>query len=388
MTGSGLYGRVAAVGVGRLQFKRGAAPYSERELLVRAIVAACADAGLDPADVDGFVSYGDDRHNEPVRLMPELGTRELTLSTQIWGGGGAGMIAAFEIAAAMIAAGQCRHIIVFRAIAQGSSGRLGAAVMAHFVNDHYTGAGIVAPTQFLGLRARRVLSQHRIAPSVIEALVRADYYHAARNPEAVAFGNHFRVEDYRDSRWVVEPLRLYDCSRENDGAGAVLLTSAERARDLAKKPVFILGAVQGCYQGAGDLLENDDDYSVNGFAAVAQRLWAKTGLSIKDMDCAQVYENFTYLAVAALIEHGFSSWEAAAEDFTFENLIAPHGRFPVNTSGGNLAEGFIHGMNTAIEAVRQLRGESSNPVPNARTCLVTAGPGAPSSSAVFANEIP
>lgn len=110
MNGDGLYGKVAAVGIGRFQYKRGQSPYGERALLIRAIVQACEDAGVDPADVDGFVTYGDDRHNESPRFMPELGTKELRLSTQIWGGGGTGLTAAFEVAAAMIAVNHAEKV--------------------------------------------------------------------------------------------------------------------------------------------------------------------------------------------------------------------------------------------------------------------------------------
>jgi acetyl-CoA acetyltransferase len=384
----GIRGKVAAVGVGRFQYKRGQSPYGERALLIRAIVQACEDAGVDPADVDGFVTYGDDRHNEPMRLMPELGTKELRLSTQIFGGGGTGITPAFELAAAMIAVGHASKVIVFRALVEGDTGRMGPAVMAHMVSDHYSGVGFHAPTQFLGLRSRRIIEEHKLPASAVEALIQADYYHGLRNPEAMAYGQTFDVETYRKSRWVVEPLHIYDCSRENDGAAAVLLVGADEAKDLKKKPVYMLAAEYGAYKGRGELYENDPDYGTNGFQAAAARLWKRSGLTIADMDCCQVYENFSFLAVSALIEHGFSSWERAGEDFTLENLTAPNGKLPINTSGGHLAEGFIHGMNCAVEAVRQLRGESSNPVPGARTCLLIGGPGAPSGSAIFANELP
>jgi acetyl-CoA acetyltransferase len=374
--------------VGVLQYKRGAAPYHEQGVLVRAIVQACEDAGLDPADVDGFVSYGDD-HNEPVRLMPDLGTRELRLSTAIWGGGGGGLLGAFEIAAMAIATGQARAVVVYRALVQGESGRLSQAVMAHFVNKHHAATGMMSPAQVCALRAMRMLKEHNLPPSVVEALVRADYYHGARNPEAVAYGQDFDVEAYRRSRWIAEPLRLFDCSRENDGAGAVLLVSADRARDLRQKPVYMLAAAQGAQKGWGDLIENDDDYTSTGFEPIARRLWEASGLTPQDIDVTQLYENFSYQGVSSLVGHGLTTWESAAEDLTFENLIAPSGKIPINTNGGNLAQGFIHGINVAIEAVRQLRGQSANPVPNARTCLVAGGPGSPiNSSAIFANELP
>jgi acetyl-CoA acetyltransferase len=383
-----LLGATAAVGVGVLQYKRGQAPYGERGVLVRAIVDACQDAGIDPADVDGFVSYGDDG-NQPDRLMSDLGTKEIHLSTAVWGGGGGGLLGAFELAATSLAAGQTRAVVVYRALVQGQSGRMSAAVMAHHMNDHFVGAGMVSPAQICALRAQRMVQQHHLSSDVVEALVRADYYHAYRNPDAIAYGQPFDVEVYRRSRWIAEPLRLFDCSRENDGAGAVLMVSAERAKDLKKKPVYLLGVAQGGHKGWGDLLENDEDYTSTGFESIARRLWESTHLGPKDIDVTQLYENFSYQGISSLVGHGLTSWEAVGEDLTFENLIAPSGRIPVNTNGGNLAQGFIHGINVAIEAVRQLRGESSNPVPDAKTCLVAGGPGSPiNSSAVFANVLP
>ncbi|MFV0278278.1 MAG: thiolase C-terminal domain-containing protein [Parahaliea sp.] len=372
-------------GLGLRQYKRGCAPMKEQGVLVRAIEDACADAGFDPRDIDGFVSYGDDRNNEPVRLMPELGIRNLCWNTQMWGGGGGGIAGAFGVAAAAIVSGQANAVIVFRALVQDASGRMSAAVMEHHLNKHIVGPGVISPAQVCALRAQRMFEHHGVPKSVTEELVRASYYHGARNPEAVAYQQGFDVENMRSSRWIAEPFRLFDCSRENDGAGALLLVATERARDLRKPPVKLLAVANGAEKGWGDLLENDLDYASAGFKPIARRLWEDTGLSPADIDAVQLYENFSAQGVASLIDHGFCSYENVAEVVRFDNLIAPSGRLPVNTSGGNFAQGFIHGIGTAVEAVRLLRGESANPVPDARTCLLAGGPGAPTvSSAIFA----
>lgn len=385
-----LYGTTAVAGVGLRQYKRGAAPLPERSVLVEAILAACVDAGFDPSDVDGFVSYGDDK-NEPVRLMPELGTKELRWSSAVWGGGGGGIAGAFGVAAAAILTGQATAVVVFRALVEGQSGRMSAAVMAHHLNDHLLGSGVVSPAQVCAIRANRLFEHHGISPALVEELVRASYHHGSRNPEAVSYGQAFDIEALRRSRLIAEPFRLFDCSRENDGAGALLLVSAERARDLKKPPVYLLGCAQGAEAGWGDLLENDaeDLYATAGFRPIARRLYADTGLSPADIDVVQLYENFDAQGVMSLIDHGFCDYDNAAEVVRFENLISEGGRLPVNTGGGNLAQGFIHGIGLPIEAVRQLRGESANPVAGAHTCLLAGGPGAPTvSSAIFANVVP
>jgi acetyl-CoA acetyltransferase len=380
-----LSGKTAIAGVGYRQYKRGTAPLPERGVLVRAIVDACEDAGFDPADVDGFVSYGDD-HNEPVRLMSDLGTKQLNWSTQVWGGGGGGIAGTFGLAAAAILTGQAKAVVIFRALAEGNSGRLAAAVMAHHLNDHMVGVGMVAPAQVCAMRAERLFDYHGVPKSVCEELVRASYYHGSRNPEATAYGKDLDLEAFRTGRWIAEPFRLFDCSRENDGAGALLMVSSEVARDLKKKPVKLLSVAQGAEKGWGDLIENDDAdlYPTAGFRAIRERLYGMAGLTPTDIDVVQLYENFSAQGIASLIDHGFCTYENVSEVVRFENLIAPSGGLPVNTSGGNLAHGFVHGFVTAVESIRCLRGESPNPVPNAKTCLLAGGPGAPTiSSAIF-----
>lgn len=376
----------AVVGVGVRQYKRGGAPLPEQGVLVGAIVDACEDAGLDPSEIDGFVSYGDDK-NEPIRMAPDLGTNDLCWSAQVFGGGGGGVAAAFGLAAAAIISGQAKTVVVFRALVQSDSGRLSGAVMAHHLNDHIMAAGNVAPAIECAMRAQRLLEHHKVPRQCMEDLVRASYHHGARNPKAISYGKDLDLEVYRSSRMICEPFHLFDCSRENDGAGALILTSAERARDLKQKPVYLKGVAQGAGRGWGDLLQNDDHYASAGFESVARRLWAQTGLTPADIDVVQLYENFSAQGVASLIDHGFCAYETVGEVVRYENLIAPTGKLPVNTGGGNLAQGFIHGIGMGIEAVEQLRGTSANPVPGARFCLLAGGPGAPTvSSAIFSSE--
>ena len=220
----------------------------------------------------------------------------------------------------------------------------------------------------------------------MDAISLADYHHGRNNPRAMAYQNKVDAEAIENSRWVVEPFKLLNCSRETDGASALLLVSAERAKDFRQKPIYLLGSAIGAPHGGGVTAHNwsDAEYALGGFSSIARRLWENTGLSPADVDVAQVYENFSGPGVAALIEHGFCSVEGAGEFFTLENLIAPNGKLPINTDGGCLAEGFVHGMGGTVEAIRQLRGESANPVVNAKVCLVTGGPASTlSSSALF-----
>jgi acetyl-CoA acetyltransferase len=210
--------------------------------------------------------------------------------------------------------------------------------------------------------------------STLKAMVQAAYYHARNNPRAYGRNTIVNDETYDNARLISEPFNLFDCSRENDGAAAVILVSAERAKHLAKKPAYLLSAPMGALEGWGALEENHSPYGSSGFLGVARRLWKESGYQPSDVDVLQVYENITGLAVGALIDHGFCTPENAGEILTFENLIAPNGKLPVNTSGGHLAEGFLHGMSLVPEAVRQIRGASTNQVPGAALSLMTGGP--------------
>jgi acetyl-CoA acetyltransferase len=378
-------GATAVVGIGTTPlYKRGTSPDPELKLCLRAVVAACEDAGIDPRDVDGFVSYGLDK-NDPPKLAGALGTKELRFSAMNWTHGG-GIPGAVGLAAAGIVAGQADVVVVYRAIAESTGQRLRVAVAQDDTAAQYLVNGMDGPAQMCALRAQRLLAEG-VPPEALRAMALASYHHAQQNPDAMAYGKPLDEAAYESSRYISEPFHLYDCSRESDAAVAVVLTSAERARDLRQRPAYLLSSPTGATGAGAGLEESHTPYASSNFAAVARRLWAESGYGPDDVDVVQVYENMTGMGVAALIDHGFCTVESAGELLTLENLIAPKGRLPVNTSGGNLAEGFIHGMSLVGEAVRQIRGTSPNQVPGASLSLMTGGPGDPLvSSALFASE--
>lgn len=379
---------VAAVGWGATPYyKRGAAPFAERKLLLMAIDDAAQMAGISASEIDGFVSYGADLEDGP-RLTGPLGTRELRWSSLVWGGGGGGSAGAIAQAQAAILSGQAETVVVYRATAESTSGRLSSAVIRGVFGMQYRVHGIDSPAQALALRAQRIVEHDGISREALRAISRASYYHANRTPGAIGQTVELTDEMYDDSRWVVEPLRLFDSSRENDAAAAIIFTSAQRARELTDRPVYLLGSAYGALGPRwGEMDENHEPYVASSQKSAGDRVWAATGMTAADVDVLQLYVNFTAPAVSALIDLGFCTNETANELLTFDNLIAPNGRLPINTSGGDLAEGFLHGMGNAVEAVRQLRGESSSPVPGARTCLVSGGPISELSSvALFGTE--
>jgi acetyl-CoA acetyltransferase len=383
-------GGVAAVGFGATPyFKRGQSPHAERKLLLMAIDDAAKMAGIDVADIDGFVSYGADKQDGP-RLTGPLGTKELRWSSLVWGGGGGGSAGAIAQAEAAILSGAADVVVAYRATAESSSGRLSAAVVQGVFGAAYRVHGIDSPAQCLAMRAQRLLEGDGVDPATMRAIARASYYHGNRNPGAAGAAADLTEERYDESRWIAEPLRLFDSSRENDAAAAIIFTSAERAAELTDKPVYLLGAACGALGPRwGELDENHEPYPDSTQGSSARRVFDRTGLGPEDVDVVQLYVNFTGPAVSAMIDLGFCTAESAGELLTFENLIAPDGKLPINTAGGDMADGFLHGMGNAVEAVRQLRGESPNPVPGAEVCLVSGGPISELSSvALFSNRLP
>ena len=366
---------VAVVGLGETEYyKRGTSPFGEMTLMLQATIAACEDAGVDPHRIDGFASYGHD-HNDGTRLGAALGLDELKWSSMVWGSGGGGIAAALAAAAAAIMSGQAEYVVFGRALAERSSGRLGAAVSAHAMNSHYRAAGIISPAQTIALRTQRLFEHDGIPRSTQKAIAQACYHHARTNPKAQGRDVVLDDETYESSRWVAEPFHLYDCSRENDGAAALLLTSTDRAAALRRQPVYVLAATGSSPRNWGETLDNDDDFTSAGFKLLARRIWKATGLGPDDIDVVQVYENFTGAAVASLVDHGFCRADNAGDVLTLENLTVPGGKLPINTSGGNVGEGFVHGIGLAVEAVRQIRGDSCNQVPDAHLSMMLGGPG-------------
>lgn len=382
-----LRGATAVVGVGQTPYyKRGTSPEPEIKLALQAIVAACEDAGISPKEIDGFVSYASEQ-NDAQKLMPALGTREVRFASLAWIHGG-GIPGALSIAASAIIAGQAETVVIYRSMAELTSQRLRIAVAQGDTAAQYLVNGLESPAQILALRSQRLIEADGVPKQTMKAMAQAAYYHARNNPRAYAHNIDLDEQKYDNARLIAEPFNLFDCSRENDGACAVVVTSAERAKHLAKPPAYILSAPMGAPEGGGALEENFRAYySTAGQAGVARRMWQESGYGPDDVDVLQVYTNMTGLAVGSLIDHDFCTYETAAEVIQFDNLIAPNGKLPVNTSGGDQAEGFIHGMGLVAEAVRQLRGESPNQVPNAKLSLMTGGPGdTMTSTALFGTE--
>ncbi|MFL9957712.1 acetyl-CoA acetyltransferase [Paraburkholderia nemoris] len=385
-----LRGRVAVVGVGESEyFKFGRSPHPEFKLVLQAVLAACRDAGVDPSDIDGFASFGEDR-NDAVRLATALGVKRMRSTTMQWGGGGGGCAAAVANGAAAINAGMAQCLVVYRGLAQGQFGRFGQAASRSTVSGdmaYQMPYGVMAPPQKFALRVQRFLHEHRVEREALRAVALASNLHAQANPRAVMYAKPLTAEAYDDSRWIVEPFRLFDCCMENDGAAALILVAAEKARDFACPPVYLLGAASGAEWRAGATPHNAPVYASANYSSIADDLYEMARVGPAEVGSVQAYENFTGGVLMSLCEHGFFKPDEINDFMTLENLSAPAGKLPLNTSGGNLGEVYLQGFELVLEAARQVRGESTSQARNSDVALVTGGPMvSPASSLIFGSE--
>ena len=383
-------GKTAVVGLGETTYyKRAQAPDPEFKMGLEAVLLAAEDAGIDVREIDGFASYSNDR-NTPERIANALGIPHYGFSNMFWGGGGGGGSGAMANAVAAVAAGYSDTVVVYRALAQGQFGRFGqgAAIPKAPGAMAFTAPyGLMSPAQTFAMRVRRFMHDHGVNQEVLRAISMTSYAHAQNNPRAVMQGRELTEEIYDNSRWIVEPFHLFDCCMENDGAAAVIVTSAERAKDLKQKPAYILGAAQGSFYRQGASAHNAPDYATSNFKTVAPKLYAQAGVGPEDVDVLQSYENFTGGVLMSMVEHGFCEPDECNEFFTLENFRAPDGKLPLNTSGGNLAECYMHGLELITEAVKQIRGTSPNQVPGVEISMITSGPMVqPVSSMILASE--
>ncbi len=386
-----LRGRVAVVGVGETEyFKRGQSPDAEFKLALKAILNACENAGISAKKVDGFASFSNDR-SDPSRLAAALGCDELRFSNMQWGGGGGGGSGAVANAAAAIATGIADCVVVFRALAQGQFGRFGQGPRRNSIAGdmaHTVPFGLMSPAQMFAMKVQRFMADHGVEQTALRAISLASYEHAQNNPRAVMYEKPLDEATYDASRWIVEPFHLYDCCQENDGAAAMILVSADRAKDYANEPAYVLGAVAGSHYRAGAGVHNTPDYATSTFKTLAPRLYEMAGVTPADVDVLQSYENFTGGVLMSIVEHGFCSPDGCNDYFVKERFVAPSGALPLNTSGGNLAECYMHGLGLNIEAVRQLWGSSTNQVPDASVSMVISGPMVtPVSACIFGKEV-
>jgi acetyl-CoA acetyltransferase len=357
---------------------------TEIDLACEAIRNACGDAGLSVRDVDGFVSYHVEQVAE-VELLTTLGIPELRFMARTPSGGG-GAASLVGLAALAVAGGTADCVVAFRARNRSKQASYGAdpnqggrpwakgGARLRDARQWHHPFGIASPAQEMALIARRHMHVYgtRAEHFGMQAVVQRS--HASRNPDAI-MREAVTLDDWAASRPIAEPIRLFDCSLENDGAAAVLVTTLERARDLAQPAVPVLAQVQygaPIHMDLAAFFATTAAYGERdgGATTAGRRLFGLAGVTPADVDVAMVVEPFTMAVPLALEQYGFCAMGEGGPFIESGATRWPDGALPVNTPGGSNGEAFVHGVNHLPEAVRQLRGTACNQVAAAEVAFV------------------
>ncbi len=377
--------KTAIVGIGATEFSTSSGR-SEQRLAVEAIAAALADAGLGADDVDGLVVSEGEATNQ-VDVVNAMGLRHLESYCSVGHGGGSpcGCVAH---AAMMVASGECRCVVGYRSLNERSGARYGtseAVTRFPWIYAYHAPYGLVVPGEWTAMLARRRMIEFGETREQWAHLPVTCRAHANRNSRAVFHAKKLTLQDYLDAPMLADPLCRYDYCLETDGAVAFVVTSADRAKDLGATPAYVHTAVQAM-GFPGWYLTNyyrDSLTTSEETVAVARALWKKSGLRPQDIDVAQIYDHFTPWVLTSLEDFGFCE-KGQAGAFVADGQIRLGGALPINTAGGLLSEGYIHGWNLILEGVRQIRGTSTAQVEGCELSLVTSACGSPTSAMILA----
>lgn len=366
--------QVAIAGVGYTPFTRNSGR-SVLSLAAEAAREAAADAGLPLKEVDGIGSYM--VLNDSVScgaLGTALGVPELRWVMEFQHGGQS-PCHVVGLAAMAVACGYAENVVVFRALNGRSGVRVGSGQFAGGAAQYRYPIGYNSYLMYIAMWAQRYLHETGQSAKDLGAVAVAQRKFAERNARAT-LRKPLDMDAYLASPWVAEPFRVADCTSEVDGACAVLVTSLERARDLKRPPAVVASTAYraGARVGLdiGDLMLYDD-YTRNFTSLLRDELFHRAKLSPGDVEFAQIYDCFTSVVLMGLEGLGLCK-RGEAGAFVASGQTALDGRLPLNTNGGLLAEGYLHGMNTVCEAVLQIQGRGGDrQAPRHNVGVVTSG---------------
>ncbi|MEK7214864.1 MAG: thiolase family protein [Chloroflexota bacterium] len=339
--------KYAIVGVGTTKAIGSLPGYSSMSIWTEAAKAAIEDAGIKASDIDGVITKSERIYTHHQRLAQLLGINTRFGETIASGGATVGKMVAMACMA--IDAGLCTTVLIGngeleRQPARG--GRMGGqgAMGAEF--------GHMGTSGEHGFGLRRYMSQYRITPEQLGAISVQFRDYASRNPIAQQ-RQPITLEDYLNSRWVVEPFRLLDICQVSDGCGCIIVTSAERARELAQDPVHILSFAQA--NNSRGWWADNNMLELGGKRSAVEA-FQRAGVGPNDVNVMGIYDCFTYIVMITMEDYGFCQ-KGEGGAFAASGALGPKGKIPTNTAGGQLSEGHTEGSTILVELVRQLRHE-------------------------------
>jgi acetyl-CoA acetyltransferase len=355
--------KYAVVGIGETEYRRGST-LSTRAMATQAVGNAMRDAGLKASEIDGMLSYQfNDSAFSPL-VAGDLGIR-LNFYMDVFGGGSS-IEALIGIAIGVIEAGMCKTVVIFRSMngfSQVRIGGTGARASAPLAGDmlHSRAYGWQSAGQSFAPSFMRHMYDYGTTAEQVASVRVAHSHHASNNPKAL-YKKRVTVEDVLNSRMICKPLHLLDCCVETDNANAIIVTSAERARDTRHVPVRIRGVVGRCCKPRSDMHYQTGPISTVAGHYAKEILWPNSGVQPEDIDVTGSYDAFTFTTMLQLEDYGFCK-KGEGGHYVSDGTIKLGGRRPNNTSGGHLCEGYTHGIAMVIENVRQLRHDADDSCP-------------------------
>jgi acetyl-CoA acetyltransferase len=351
------------VGVGETAYTKNSGR-TTRAMAVEAVRNAMRDAGLPASQVNGMLSY----HGGDSCVSPEVAS-DLGIRLDFYmdcSGGGSSTEALIGLAVGAMEVGMCEAVAIFRSmngyseVRIGGTGRRAAAPVggSQLLSRPY---GMVSAGQSFAPVFMRHMMEYGTTSAQVAAVKVAHSKHASNNPKAY-YKHRYTVEDVLSSRWICKPLHLLDCCVETDNATAIIVTSAERARDLRQRPVYIMGVVGRVTKARGDTFYNDAPITSVAGKYAAPRVFGMAGVTPEDVHLTGSYDAFTFTTMLQLEDYGFCK-KGEGGAYVSSGIIELGGKRPNNTNGGHLCEGYTHGMNMVIENVRQLRGQADDYCP-------------------------
>ena len=361
--------KAAVTGIGETEYVRGSGK-TPLAMQLEATLMACRDAGISPKDIDGIIPYAGNVVAED--FITNLGISDLRFSATT-PMGGASAVAAIQCAVAVVAAGICKHVLLPLGRDGWSGARIGSRVqqMPQFklIGEFEMPLGAIAPAQLYAPMARRHMELFGTTSRQLGSIAVSTRQHAILHGNAT-MTKPIDIEDHQSSRMISDPLRLLDCSLESDGGAAVIISSAERARDMNKPPVYIMGVAEG-HPDSPSAITQRPDLTKLGLAKAAPKAFGMAGVSPADIQVAEIYDCFTYIVMCQIEDLGFCK-KGEGGAFVENGALGLGGRLPVNTHGGLLSQAHMAGLNHVVELARQLRGEGGKTqVPGAKLGLVT-----------------